>query len=256
MTNTPLDSTQETRSRILEAAVNVFASKGYHDTKVDDIVSQSQTSKGSFYFYFPSKQDIFLALVDTFANLLESRLRERLSTEPSGTARVNAALQVCLETFGQYRSLAKIALVQATGLGAAFEQKRQAVNQRFIEIVRENLDGRGRWKHPAAGYGSGGLRLGRRVERDRAALGLYRPARPATVPACAAQVVVAKRRDSRGENPAVGRKLISKCHCETCEVGRGNLVFSSNFSFAGYLRLLRRCAPRNDTKNFRRKFKQ
>ena len=140
MTDIPLDSTQETRSRILEAAVNVFASKGYHDTKVDDIVSQSQTSKGSFYFYFPSKQDIFMALVDTFADLLESRLRDRLSTEPSGTARVNAALQVCLETFGQYRSLAKIALVQATGLGAAFEKKRQAVNQRFIEIVRENLD--------------------------------------------------------------------------------------------------------------------
>ena len=140
MTDSPLDSTQETRSRILEAAVNVFASKGYHDTKVDDIVSQSQTSKGSFYFYFPSKQDIFMALVDTFADLLENRLRERLSLEPSGTARVDAALRVCLEIFGQYRSLAKIALVQATGLGAAFEQKRQAVNQRFIEIVRENLD--------------------------------------------------------------------------------------------------------------------
>ena len=140
MTDTPIDSAKETRSRILEAAAKVFASKGYHDTKVDDIVSQSQTSKGSFYFYFPSKQDIFLALVDTFADLLESRLREKLTTEPSGTVRVNAALRVCLETFGQHRSLAKIALVQATGLGAAFEQKRQSVNQRFIEIVRENLD--------------------------------------------------------------------------------------------------------------------
>ena len=140
MTDSPLETTQETRSRILEAAVKVFASKGYHDTKVDDIVTQSQTSKGSFYFYFPSKQDIFLALVDTFADLLESRLRERLSVEESGTARVDIALHVCLETFGQYRSLAKIALVQATGLGTAFEEKRQAVNQRFIEIVRENLD--------------------------------------------------------------------------------------------------------------------
>jgi len=140
MTDIFLDSTQETRNRILDAAVNVFATKGYHDTKVDDIVRASNTSKGSFYFYFPSKQEIFRALVDTFADLLESRLRKRLSVEPSGTARVDAALRICLETFGQYRSLAKIALVQATGLGAAFEEKRQAVNQRFIEIVRENLD--------------------------------------------------------------------------------------------------------------------
>ncbi len=140
MTDTSLDPTQETRSRILEAAVTVFASKGYHDTKVDDIVAESRTSKGSFYFYFPSKQDIFLALVDTFADLLESQLRDRISSETSGMARVDLALRVCLETFGQYRGLAKIALVQATGLGIAFEEKRRAVNERFIKIIKENLD--------------------------------------------------------------------------------------------------------------------
>ncbi|MBI5838586.1 MAG: TetR/AcrR family transcriptional regulator [Chloroflexi bacterium] len=140
MTDTSLDPTHETRSRILEAAVTVFASKGYHDTKVDDIVAESRTSKGSFYFYFPSKQDIFLALVDTFADLLESQLRDRIFSETSGMARVDLALRICLETFGQYRGLAKIALVQATGLGIAFEEKRRAVNERFIKIIKENLD--------------------------------------------------------------------------------------------------------------------
>ena len=136
----PPTPSQETRERILEAAVNVFASKGYHDTKVDDIVAESKTSKGSFYFYFPSKQDIFLALVDTFADLLESRLQNRVQTVTSGVARVDLALRVCLETFGQYRGLAKIALVQATGLGLAFEEKRRAVNDRFIAFIRKNLD--------------------------------------------------------------------------------------------------------------------
>jgi hypothetical protein len=54
--------------------------------------------------------------------------------------RMDTALSICLETFGQYRGLAKIALVQATGLGAAFEEKRRAVNDRFIGIIQENLD--------------------------------------------------------------------------------------------------------------------
>jgi AcrR family transcriptional regulator len=139
MANSPTPS-QETRERILEAAVSVFASKGYHDTKVDDIVAESNTSKGSFYFYFPSKQDIFLALVDSFADLLESRLRARVQAETSGVARVDLALRVCLETFGQYRGLAKIALVQATGLGHAFEEKRRAVNERFLAFIKTNLD--------------------------------------------------------------------------------------------------------------------
>ena len=140
MTEAPASPTHETRARILEAAVTVFASKGYHDTKVDDIVAESNTSKGSFYFYFPSKQDIFLALVDTFADLLEGRLKDRLATSTSGMARRDLALRVCMETFGQYRGLAKIALVQATGLGLVFEQKRRAVNDRFIAIIKNNLD--------------------------------------------------------------------------------------------------------------------
>jgi len=140
MTDASPTPTHETRERILEAAVKVFATKGYHDTKVDDIVSKSKTSKGSFYFYFPSKQDIFLALVDTFAELLESRLHARIDSETSGMARLDLALHVCLETFGQYRGLAKIAFVQATGLGLAFEEKRRAVNDRFIEIIKDNLD--------------------------------------------------------------------------------------------------------------------
>jgi len=140
MPNDAPTPSQETRGRILEAAVNVFASKGYHDTKVDDIVAESNTSKGSFYFYFPSKQEIFLALVDSFADLLESRLRARVQAETSGVARVDLALRVCLETFGQYRGLAKIALVQATGLGHVFEEKRRAVNDRFIAFIKKNLD--------------------------------------------------------------------------------------------------------------------
>ena len=81
-----------------------------------------------------------MALVDTFSDTLESRLRDRLSADISGISKVDLALRVCLETFGQYRSLAKIALVQATGLGTAFEEKRQSVNQRFISIVGEYLE--------------------------------------------------------------------------------------------------------------------
>ena len=57
---------ESTRQRILDAATDVFFEKGYHGAAVDDIVKASQTSKGSFYFHFPSKQDIFFSLVDRF----------------------------------------------------------------------------------------------------------------------------------------------------------------------------------------------
>ena len=131
---------QATRERILDAAIAVFSRKGYHETKVDDIVAESDTSKGSVYFHFPGKQQVFLALIDKFADLLQRRVIEAVAQESDGVKRVNLALQVCLETFAQYRGLAKIFLVQAVGLGAAFEEKRLEIHDRFAGVIRAYLD--------------------------------------------------------------------------------------------------------------------
>ncbi|MBL7164564.1 MAG: TetR/AcrR family transcriptional regulator [Anaerolineales bacterium] len=133
-------STNPTRQRILDAAVERFANNGYHDTSVADIVDDSGTSKGAVYFHFPSKQDIFLGLVDHFATILEDRLSEAIAQEESGVRRVNVALSVCLETFAAYKKLAKIFLIQATGLGTVFEEKRREIHKRFIDVIQRHLD--------------------------------------------------------------------------------------------------------------------
>ncbi len=135
-----MNDPRDTRDRILDAALNIFANKGYHDTRMDEIVEASSTSKGSIYFHFPNKERLFLALVDQFADLIERRVREAVEQEAEGIARVRAALQACLETFGRYRRPAKIMLVQAVGLGSVFEKKRVDVNDRFANLIKEYLD--------------------------------------------------------------------------------------------------------------------
>lgn len=131
---------EATRSKILDAALDVFSSKGYHESTVDEIVERSDTSKGSVYFHFPNKQTLFIALVDKFANLLERRITEAIEQEAEGIGRVRAALQACLDTFGRYRLLAKIMLVQAVGLGTIFEEKRLQVNNRFVNLIKIYID--------------------------------------------------------------------------------------------------------------------
>ena len=130
----------QTRSRILDAAADVFADKGYHDARMDEIVAISHTSKGAVYHHFPSKNYIFFALIDKFTKLLEDRLRAAIEKEEHGLDRVDAALKICMQTFGQHRTLAKIALVQAVGLGETFETKRREINDRFAGIIQKYLD--------------------------------------------------------------------------------------------------------------------
>lgn len=139
MTSTQRDPAG-TKDRILDAALNVFSRKGYHDTRLDEIVDESHTSKGAIYFHFPNKERLFLALVDQFADLLERRVVEAIEQEEKGIARVQAALETSLETFGRYRRPAKLLLIQATGLGTTFEEKRNEVNDRFAYLIKTYLD--------------------------------------------------------------------------------------------------------------------
>ncbi|MCP4423529.1 MAG: TetR/AcrR family transcriptional regulator [Chloroflexi bacterium] len=125
---------QSTRERILDAALNIFSRKGYHDTRMDEIVDEASASKGAIYFHFPSKERLFIALVDQFANLLERRVTEAIQLE-TGMERVRLALETVIATFGKYRRPAKILLVQAVGLGAIFEEKRNEVNDRFANLI-------------------------------------------------------------------------------------------------------------------------
>ena len=104
-----------TRRRILDAATAVFSEKGYHGTAVDDIVKVSNTSKGSFYFHFPSKQEIFFALVDRLIASLARSAEDAIKVEHGPLDKVNAALETVFHNFSRHRNLAKILLV--VGLG-------------------------------------------------------------------------------------------------------------------------------------------
>src|SRR4029078_9160886 len=60
----------ERRNALLRAARDVFATKGYHDAKVDDIVARAKVAKGTFYLYFTDKRSVFSELVDLLSHRL------------------------------------------------------------------------------------------------------------------------------------------------------------------------------------------
>jgi len=78
------------RREILSAAAKAFAEKGYHPTTIEEISETVDLAKGTIYLYFPSKEALFLAviedgvqrmveLIDEAANL-RGRIQERLTT--------------------------------------------------------------------------------------------------------------------------------------------------------------------------------
>src|ERR1700730_13981766 len=81
-----------TREKILQAALEIFAEKGYHRALVDDIVRASQTSKGAVYHHFPNKEALFLALVDEFSARLAESVAAAIGGARGALGKVQAAL--------------------------------------------------------------------------------------------------------------------------------------------------------------------
>ena len=73
-------NTRNTKGRIISAAWKLFYEQGYENTTVEDIVFESETSKGSFYHYFEGKD----ALLGTLSNVFDEKYEELLPTMPEG----------------------------------------------------------------------------------------------------------------------------------------------------------------------------
>jgi TetR/AcrR family transcriptional regulator, transcriptional repressor for nem operon len=66
----------DTKNRIIEAAMELFWLKGYGSTSIADILSRSQVNSGSLYHYFPSKQDLLVAVLETYRDGIGPMLLE------------------------------------------------------------------------------------------------------------------------------------------------------------------------------------
>jgi AcrR family transcriptional regulator len=88
---------RDTRRRLLDAGESVLAEKGYHATRVDDVVKVAQTSHGTFYLYFANKEDLFRALAVEVAEEMQKLAEELEPLHAGATGR--ARLQRWIRRF-------------------------------------------------------------------------------------------------------------------------------------------------------------
>lgn len=94
---------QETRALILNAAQNLFARSGYDATGVADICQEAGVSKGAFYYHFPSKQALFLDLLDEWLKDLDFQLkllRQDYLGIPDSLINMTAVVPMVLQSAG------------------------------------------------------------------------------------------------------------------------------------------------------------
>src|SRR6266849_2785395 len=131
---------QDKRARILDAAVKVFAGRGFHSATVAEIARVAGVADGTIYLYFKSKDDLLLRLFDEKMTDLLAQLRAALAEEKSAPARLRRFIQLHLSLVERNPDLAAVLIVElrqsAQFIKAADRAKLAAYVDLIAEVVR------------------------------------------------------------------------------------------------------------------------
>jgi len=100
-----------TERKILDAALEMFRTKGFDETTVRDIAAAAEVATGAAYYYYPSKDSIVLAFYQQSCAEMQPRIEDVLAkTSKSLEDRLQALINVKLEYFRPYRGVLRALL--------------------------------------------------------------------------------------------------------------------------------------------------
>jgi TetR/AcrR family fatty acid metabolism transcriptional regulator len=103
--------TSDKHERILNAAVRVFAKKGFHGTRVAEIAKAAGVADGTIYLYFQSKDDVLVSLFEDRVERLLTYMRDELPKCPGAAAKLRRIIELQLGLLEGERELAEVITV-------------------------------------------------------------------------------------------------------------------------------------------------
>ncbi len=143
----PYRSTDKTRHKkdakrtaMMQAAVRVFADKGYHAATVRDIVNAAGVAIGTFYFYFPDKETLFLYLYEETADFLLQTLEQAVRGRMTLPHQLAAGIRAYINIAVYEPAVVQMLLVGGVGALPSLAARRAAFRERLTNLWQRPLD--------------------------------------------------------------------------------------------------------------------
>jgi TetR/AcrR family fatty acid metabolism transcriptional regulator len=107
-----LSAREQKRQRILRAAIEVFASKGYFAARMTDVAEAARVADGTLYLYFEGKEHLLMSIFDNVLGRFIERLDEEISGIEDPAERLGVMVRLHLETLGRDHSLAHVLQIE------------------------------------------------------------------------------------------------------------------------------------------------
>ncbi|MCX7806057.1 MAG: TetR/AcrR family transcriptional regulator [Planctomycetota bacterium] len=96
------------RERILEEAARLFSSRDYHQVLMDEIAEAAKVSKGTIYRYFPTKEDLFIAILQMAVERTVTALTAEMAAEDTAEGKLRRVTERAISFFIENDALYKV----------------------------------------------------------------------------------------------------------------------------------------------------
>ena len=129
------------RKEIMDAALRVFARRGFGAATLDEVAQEAEFSKGALYLYFTSKEDILYNILYSMSNFIIRGFRETLCGKRSFREELHNLLIGTAEFSFQHRDTAKVVMAQhIAGFTVLSEEGRSKlinIHEEIVGVLRE-----------------------------------------------------------------------------------------------------------------------
>ena len=133
----------KTKRKIFETSMKLFADKGYDATSIEEITASVGVAKGTLYYHFSSKEEIFNFLIEEGMKLLKNSISIKTAKMTNSLDRLRAIVLIQIKILFKYENFITIILSQLWGNDDRSKMCRNYVFeyiQMIEEIVKEGID--------------------------------------------------------------------------------------------------------------------
>lgn len=125
-----------TKRKIFNTAIKLFAEKGYDNSSVEDITAIAGVAKGSLYYHFSKKEDIFDMLLSEGMKLLRNSVEIKTKRCKTAMEKIEAIILIEIKVMTKYEYFLNIVLSQIWGEEEKNKKCKRAVFE-FIKIIEK-----------------------------------------------------------------------------------------------------------------------
>ena len=126
----------KTKRRIFNTAIKIFSEKGYDNTSVEEITAVAGVAKGSLYYHFAKKEDIFDLLLDEGMSLLKNNIELKIKNCQTALEKIKAVILIQVKVTVRYEDFLNVIFSQIWGNESKNIKCKKAVFQ-YIKVIEE-----------------------------------------------------------------------------------------------------------------------